>query len=213
MTVSSPFYVLENQCFERIPIFLYTFPWSVRAPYKSSNFDQQISLDTDGDESYRLTHYPIKARNPVRTFTPDEVENRFTHADFTAQQLGIYSQHDGTKSIDKMKFHQLVDDATEKFEITQAVNFADFAKQAQLQAQFSQFSQNEYSNKFQKLFINGQKITLRRLDWRDLINGNYLKESLIGIFGYPWYVLKELAIIWAVSNLLQCIFWTMSKSF
>ena len=83
-----------------------------------------------------LTPYPIKARNPIRTFTPDDVENRLTSADFTAQQLGIYSQPDWTKSIDKMEFNQIVDDAVQKFEVAQAVNFADLAKQAQLQAQF-----------------------------------------------------------------------------
>ena len=125
--------------------------------------------------------------------------------DFTAQQLGINSQHDWTKSIDKMKFNQLVDDAAEKFEVAQAVTFPDLAKQAHLQSQFSQL-QTEYNNYFNKLLFNGKEFTLRRLDWRDLINGNYLKESLIGIFGYPWYVLKEIAIIWTVFNLLQCIF-------
>ena len=107
---------MENQCFERIAIYYHykiqfvdqvtrkTFPWSIKAPYKSNIFDQQISHGADGDVTYRLTPHPIKAQNPVRTFTPDEVENRFTHADFTAQQLGIYSQYDWTKPIDKMKF-------------------------------------------------------------------------------------------------------------
>ena len=57
-------------------------------------------------------------------------KNRFTHADFTSQQLRIYSQHDWTKSIDKKKFNQLVDDAAKKFELARAVNFADLAKQA-----------------------------------------------------------------------------------
>ena len=207
--VSSPLYVLENQSFERISIYYQntlqfvdqvtrkTFPWSIKASYKSEKFDQQISLDADGDDTYRLTTYIIKARNPVRTFTPDELENRFTHADFTAQQLGIYSQHHRTKSIDKMKFNQLVDGAAEKFEVARAVYFADLAKQAQLQAQFSQL-RTEYNYFFIKLFINGKEFTLRRLDWRDLINGNYLKESFTGIFGYPWYVLKEIAIIWTI---------------
>ena len=101
-----------------------------------------------------------------------------------------------------MKFRQLVDDAAEKFKVARAVYFADFAKRAQLQAQFSQ-SRTEYNDYFNKLFINGKEFTLRRLDWRDLINGNYLNESLIGIFGYPWYVLKEIVIIWTVFNLLQ----------
>ena len=33
-----------------------------------------------------------------------------------------------------------------------------------------------------------------------------MKESLIGIFGYPWYVLKEIAIFWTVFNLIQFLF-------
>ena len=148
-TVQSPLYVLKDQCFERIPIFYQnkvqfvdqvtrkTFPWSIKAPCKSDNFDQHISLDVDGDNTYRLTPHPIKAHNPVKIFTPAEVDNHFTHADFTAQQLGIYSQYDWTKSVDKMRFNQLVDDAAEKFEVARAVNFADLAKQAQLQAQFT----------------------------------------------------------------------------
>ena len=65
--VSSPLYVLENSCFERIPIFYQkklqfvdqvtrkTFPWSTKAPYRPDNFYQHISHDADGDESYRLT--------------------------------------------------------------------------------------------------------------------------------------------------------------
>ena len=62
-------------------------------------------------------------------------------------QIGVYSQNDWTKSIDKTKFNQLVDDAAQKFEVAQAVNFANLVKLAQLQAQFSQL-QSEYNNYF-----------------------------------------------------------------
>ena len=51
-----------------------------------------MSLNPDGDESYRLTPCPIKARNYVRTLMHDEVENRFTPADFNPEKLGISSQ-------------------------------------------------------------------------------------------------------------------------
>ena len=88
--------------------------------------------------------------NNVRIFTPGGVENHFNHADFTAQLLGINSQHDWTKSIDKMNFHQLADDAAKKYEVAQAVNFKDLAKQAE----FSQL-QSEYNNYFNKLFLSG----------------------------------------------------------
>ena len=142
--MSHHLYVLDNQCFKRIPIFhenklqfvdqvtRNTFPWSIKEPCKSDNFDQ-VSPDADADESYRLTPYPIKA--------PDKVENRFIHADFTAQQLGIYSQHDWTKTIDKMKFNQLVDDAAEKFDVAQAVNFAisENKNNSQLQSEYNNY--------------------------------------------------------------------------
>ena len=42
-----------------------------------------------------------------------------------------------------MKFNQLADKADENFEVAQAVNFADLAKQAQLQTQFSQCKKNK----------------------------------------------------------------------
>ena len=61
--VSSPLYVLQNQCYESIPIFCQNklqflelvtrkiFSWSIKAPCKSDKFIQQISLDADDDES------------------------------------------------------------------------------------------------------------------------------------------------------------------
>ena len=81
-----------------------------------------------------------------------------------------------------MQFNQLLDDAAEKFEAAQAVIFADLAKQAQIQAQFSQL-QSDYNIYSKKLFIKGKEFALHGLNWRDLVNGNYLKESLVEIFG------------------------------
>ena len=109
-----------------------------------------------------------------------------------------------------MKFNPLVDDTAEKFEVARAVIFADLTRQAQLKV--SQL-RTEYNDYFNRLFIKGREFTLRRLDWRDLINGNYFKESLIGIFGYPWYVLIEIAIIWTVFNVLQCLFGLFRSAF
>ena len=77
-----------------------------------------------------------------------------------------------------MRFNQLVDDAAEKFEVPRAVHFTDLAKHAKFQAQFSQL-RTEYNVYFNKLFINGKEFIHRQLVWRDLMNANYLKESLI----------------------------------
>ena len=64
------------------------------------------------------------------------------HADSNAQQLGNYSQRDWTNSKDKMKFNQLLDDATEKLEVEQVVKFSDLAKQAEFHANFSYYKAN-----------------------------------------------------------------------
>ena len=45
-----------------------------------------------------------------------------------------------------MKFNQLVDDAAEKYEVAQAANFADIARQAQLQAKNGTFKQKIQQN-------------------------------------------------------------------
>ena len=99
-------------------------------------------------------------------FTPDEI---------TAQHFGIYSQNDWTDSIDKM---ELVDDAAEIFDVSQAVSLADLAKQAEIQAQYSQL-QSQNTNYFNKLFFIEKEFTLPHLEWLDLINRNYVKESFI----------------------------------
>ena len=85
-------YILKNKLQFLDQVTPKNFLWSIKKPCKSEDFDQQISLDADGDDTNRLTPYPIKARNPVKTFTPNEVENCFIHAVFTAQRLGIYRQ-------------------------------------------------------------------------------------------------------------------------
>ena len=54
-----------------------------------------------------------------------------------------------------MKFNQLVYDATKINKVGQAVIFAVLAKQAQLQAQFSQL-QSQYNNYFNEFFFNGK---------------------------------------------------------
>ena len=89
-TVSTPFHVFANQCFERIPIYYQnelqfvhqvtrkTFPRCIKASCKADNFDQQITLDADGDESCRLTPYPFNAKNHVKLFTLGKIERRNT---------------------------------------------------------------------------------------------------------------------------------------
>ena len=71
---------------------------------------------------------------------------------FTAQQISMFGQSDWTNSTDRININHLVDDAAETFEVAQAVNFADLARQAQSQAQYLQL-QSQHANYFNKLFF------------------------------------------------------------
>ena len=61
-----------RECYDKIPI-LYknrvqyvhqltrqTYFWAKKVPCSHSNFDQLISIDTEGAARYRLTPYPLK---------------------------------------------------------------------------------------------------------------------------------------------------------
>ena len=61
----------------------------MKASCKADNFDQQITLDADGDESYYLTPYPINARNHVKLFRLGDIERRNSDANFSAQKIDI----------------------------------------------------------------------------------------------------------------------------
>ena len=70
---SSPLYVSQTrECYDKIPI-LYknrvqyvhqltrqTYLWAKKVPCSHSNYDQLISIDTEGTARYRVTPYPVK---------------------------------------------------------------------------------------------------------------------------------------------------------
>ena len=70
---SSPLYVPQTlECYDKVPI-LYrnrvrnvhqltrqTYLWAKKVPCSPSNFDQLISIDTEGTSRYRVTPYPVK---------------------------------------------------------------------------------------------------------------------------------------------------------
>ena len=70
---TSPLYVPQTrECYDKIPI-LYknrvqyvhqltkpTYLWAMKVHCSHSDFDQLISIDTEGTARYRVTPYPVK---------------------------------------------------------------------------------------------------------------------------------------------------------
>ena len=104
---SSPLYVPETRaCYGKIPI-LYknrvqyvhqltrqTYLWAKKVPCSHSNFDQLISIDTEGTARYRVTPYPVKVETILNTISPEEIvlDNMFSKASLI--EGGIYENED-----------------------------------------------------------------------------------------------------------------------
>ena len=102
---SSPLYVPQTrECYDKIPI-LYkkrvqyihqltrqTYLWAKKVPFSHSNFDQLISMDTEGTARYRVTPYIVKVETILNTISPEEIvlDNMFSKASLI--ESGIYSK-------------------------------------------------------------------------------------------------------------------------
>ena len=102
---SSPLYVPQTrECYDKIPI-LYknrvqyvlqptrqTYLWAKKVPCSNSNFDQLISIDTEGTARYRVTPYPVKVETILNTISPEEIvlDNMFSIASLI--ESGLYSK-------------------------------------------------------------------------------------------------------------------------
>ena len=101
---SSPVYVPQTrECYDKTSI-LYknrvqyvhqltrqTYLWAKKVPCSLSNFDQLISIDTEGTARYRVTPYPVKVETVLNTISPEEIilDNLFSKASLI--ESGIYS--------------------------------------------------------------------------------------------------------------------------
>ena len=69
-----------------------TYLWAKKVPCSHSNFDQLISIDTEGTARYRVTPYPVKVETILNTISPEEIvlDNMFSKASLI--ESGIYSR-------------------------------------------------------------------------------------------------------------------------
>ena len=57
------------------------------------------------------------------------------------------------------------------------------------------------------LNINGYNFQIDQpsVNWKEIFDGAWLKEQILTIFGWPWYVLEKMAIIYARINMILFI--------
>ena len=57
------------------------------------------------------------------------------------------------------------------------------------------------------LNINGYnfQIDQANVNWKEIFDGAWLKEQILSIFGWPWYILEKMAIIYAMISMILFI--------
>ena len=87
-----------------------------------SNFDQLISIDTEGTVRYRLTPYPIKVETILETISPEEIvlDNMFSKASLI--ESGIFSKEQLIQERKRDLLHEYMRDREQPLQEAQSAN-------------------------------------------------------------------------------------------
>ena len=214
---SSPLYVPQiRECYDKIPI-LYknrvqyvhqltrqTYLWAKTVPCSHSNFDQLISIDTEGTARYRVTPYPVKIETILNTISPEEIvlDNMFSKASLI--ESGIYSKEQLIQERKRDLLHEYMRDREKPLQEATSANAQKLLELEQL-GLLQTYKNYEQSLKWLKdLNINGYNFQIDQpsVNWKEIFDGEWLKDQILSIFGWPWYILEKMAIIYAMISMI-----------
>ena len=213
---SSPLYVPQTrECYDKIPI-LYknrvqyvhqltrqTYLWAKKVTCSHSNFDQLISIDTEGTARYRVTPYPVKVETILNTISPEEIvlDNMCSVSKFDRkwyiQQRTINSR---TKKRSATRYMR---DREKPLQEATSANAQKLLEFEQLGLLLTYKNYKQPLKWLKCLNINGYNFQIDQpsVSWKEIFDGAWLKEQILSIFGWPWYILEKMAIINAmISN-------------
>ena len=214
---SSPLYVPQTrECYDKIPI-LYknrvqyvhqltrqTYLWAKKVSCSHSNFDQLISIDTEGTARYRVTPYPVKVETVLNTISPEEIvlDKMFSKAILI--ERSIYSKE---QLIQERKRDLLQEYMRDREKPLQEATSANSQKLLELEelGLLQTYKNYEQSLKWLRdLNINGYNFQIGQpsVNGKEIFDGAWLKEQILTIFGWPWYVLEKMAIIYAMISII-----------
>ena len=202
---SSPLCVPQTrECYDKIPI-LYknrvqyvhqltrqTYHWAKKVPCSHSNFDQLISIDTEGASRYRLTPYPVKVETMLNTISPEEIvlDNMFSKASLI--ESGVYSKEQLVQERKRDLLHEYMRDREKPLQDAQSANAIKPLELEQIDL-LQTYKNYEQSLKWLRdLYINGYNFQIDQpsVNWKEIFDGAWLKDQILTIFGWPWYILE-----------------------
>ena len=217
---SSPLYVPQTrECYDKIPI-LYknrvhyvhqltrqTYLWAKKVPCSHSNFDQLISIDTEGTARYRVTPYPVKVATILNTISPEEIvfDNMFSKVSLI--ESGIYSKKQLIQERKRDLLHEYMRDREKPL---QEATSATAQKLLELEhlGLLQTYKNYEQSLKWLRdlnIYRYNLQMEQPSVNWKEIFDGGWLKEQILTIFGWPWYVLEKMAAIYAMISMILFI--------
>ena len=184
-----------------------TYIWAKKVPCSHSNFDQLISIDTEGTARFRVTPYPLKVETILITISPEKIvlDNMFSKASLI--ESGIYSKEQLVQKRKRDLLHEYM--RVRKKPLQEATSaIAQKLLEVEQLGLLQNFKNYEQSLKWlRNLNIYGYNFQIDQpsVNWKEIFDRAWLKEQILTIFRWPWYVLEKMAIIYAMISMILFI--------
>ena len=179
------------------PLYL----WAKKAPCSHSNFDQLISIDTEGTARYRVTPYPVKVETVLNTISP-VLDNMFSKASLI--ESGIYSKEQLNQERKRDLLQEYMRDRKKPLQEATSANAQKLLELEQLGLLQTYKNYEQSLNWLRDLNINEYNFLIDQpsVNWKEIFDGTWLKEQILTIFGWPWCVLDKMAIIYTMISMI-----------
>ena len=140
----------------------------------------------------------------MNTISPEEIvlDNMFSKASLI--ESGIYSREQLIQERKRDLLHEYMRDREKPLHEATSANAQKLLELEQL-GLLQTYKNYEQSLKWLKdLNVNGYNFQIDQpsVNWKEIFDGAWLKEQILSIFGWLWYILEKIAIIYAMSSMI-----------
>ena len=122
-------------------------------------------------------------------------------------ESGIYSKEQLIQERKRDLLHEYMRDREKPLQEATSANAQKLLELEQL-GLLQTYKNYEQSLKWLKdLNINGYNFQIDQpsVNWKEIFDGEWLKDQILSIFGWPWYILEKMAIIYAMISMILFI--------
>ena len=143
----------------------------------------------------------------MNTISPEEIvlDNMFSKASLI--ESGIYSKEQLFQERKRDLLHEYMRDREKPLQEATSANVQKLLEREQL-GLIQTYKNYEQSLKWLRdLNINGYNFQIDQpsVNWKEIFDGAWPKEQILTIFGWPWFVLEKMAIIYAMISMILFI--------